>query len=94
MWVTYYDGNEPQITKAGATRREALARHGDGGGTGLEYARNPAGGCRMVAERATAAVRYCAGAARYSAHGTGPRGVWGPWCATLAEALRTNTQAR
>jgi hypothetical protein len=48
--VHYMDGDEVAHTKTGRDRREALRAHGDEGGTGYEYAENPAGGCYMAAE--------------------------------------------
>ena len=75
--VAYLDEGETLLTvdddrvRRGHTRREALAAHQDVQGTGLEYARNPAGGCRMVA--------YDEEKERSSEHGQGAKGVWGPW---------------
>ena len=76
MTVTYYDGDSAIKSETGQTRREALARHGDSGGTGLEYARHPAGGRYMAATDG----------AVWSVHRTGNAGTWGPWCRSLSAA--------
>jgi hypothetical protein len=74
--VHYMDGDEVVVTRVGCDRRSALSAHGDGGGTGREYAENPAGGCFMAAE-------YESGA--WSVFGS--RG-WSKRCPTLWGAKR------
>lgn len=86
--VGYYDGVTGVCTpplemvdvRRNHTRRQALAAHGDAEGTGLDYARNPAGGCLMIAHDDCRDM--------WSAHGKGQRGHWGPWRHTLVEAVR------
>lgn len=69
MRVCYVCDDEIVNCRTGSTRRDALAAHGDTGGKGVDYARNPAGGCTMVALDGD----------RWSRHGKGPHGVWGKW---------------